>query len=274
MVVNQPAIRSGLLNNSASVVSIITPTYNSERFISRTILSVINQTYSNWEMIIVDDYSSDNSVDIVNDYIAKDTRIKLIKLPINSGAGVARNAGIKASSGRFIAFLDSDDFWFAHKLDIQISFMINNSRSFTFSSYEKINEDGIVVTSVSVPDRVSYHDLLKLPSVGCLTAIYDAETLGKVYMPLVRKRQDLGLWLKLLKKVPYGYGISDVLAQYQLRSDSISANKILAAKHTWYLYRNVECLQFLKASYYFAHYAVNSLLRTKFQRFARLLGRL
>jgi teichuronic acid biosynthesis glycosyltransferase TuaG len=262
------------LNSSANVVSIITPTYNSERFISRTILSVINQTYLNWEMIIVDDYSSDNSVHIVNDHMAKDTRIKLIKLPINSGAGVARNAGIKASSGRFIAFLDSDDFWFAHKLDIQISFMINNSRSFTFSSYEKINEDGIVVTSVSVPDRVSYYDLLKLPSVGCLTAIYDAEMLGKVYMPLIRKRQDLGLWLKLLKKVPYGYGISDVLAQYQLRSDSISANKILAAKYTWHLYRKVECLQPLKASYYFAHYAVNGLLRTKFHRLAKLLGRL
>lgn len=125
---------------------------------------------------------------------------------------------------------------------------------------------------VGVPDRVSYSDLLKMCSIGCLTAMYDTEYFGKVSMPLIRKRQDFGLWLKLLRETEYAYGLNVALAQYRIRSDSISANKVNAAKFTWRLYREVEGLSLLKASYYFGHYAVFGLLRTKAPGLARMLG--
>jgi hypothetical protein len=127
-----------------------------------------------------------------------------------------------------------------------------------------------VFGQVGVPDKVSYFDLLKVCSIGCLTAIYDTEYFGKVKMPLIRKRQDIGLWLKLLKMTDYAYGLNVPLAQYRVRPDSISANKGSAARYTWRLYRDVEGLNIIRASYYFSHYAIRGLLRTKFPKTARL----
>lgn len=254
------------------VISIITPLYNCEKFISSTIQSVLSQTYQNWELLVVDDFSHDNSFAIAHEFAQNDSRIKLIKLSCNSGAAVARNAAIEASCGRYIAFLDSDDKWLPHKLDTQLSFMKHRKIAFSFSAYNKLNDSGRVVGTVGVPERVCYTDLLKVCSIGCLTSMYDTKMLGKVYMPLIRKRQDLGLWLRLLKMEPYAYGINKVLAQYQLRSDSISANKCSASRFTWHLYRHVEKLSFPVALYYFSYYAVNGLLRTKFPFFARIIG--
>lgn len=254
------------------LVSIVTPSYNSADFISDTISSVILQTISDWEMIIADDFSSDNSAELIRSFTKKDSRIKLIQLTENAGAAVARNAAIKEAKGRYIAFLDSDDIWFPSKLEKQLAFMQKYNYVFTYAAYDKINESGRVFGKVGVPDKVSYHDLLKMCSVGCLTAMYDTEYFGKVYMPLIRKRQDLGLWLRLLKKVDYAYGINETFAQYRVRTDSISANKTSAARYTWRLYRDVEVLNIFKASYYFSHYAINGLLRTKFPKLARVLG--
>lgn len=253
-------------------VSVITPLYNSAEFIDKTIRSVLAQTYHDWEMIMVDDCSKDRSLVIAQSYAELDGRIKVIALDKNSGAAVARNAAIRAAKGRYIAFLDSDDQWLPHKLETQLSFMRNRDVAFSFSAYEKIDEYGGAVGVVGVPERVGYTDLLKVCSIGCLTSVYDTKKLGKIYMPLIRKRQDLGLWLRILKKEPYAYGIDQVLAKYQLRSGSISANKFLAAKFTWRLYRKVEGLGFLAAGYYFLHYSVNGVLRTKFPRLARVVG--
>ena len=254
------------------VTSIITPSHNSTQFISATIQSVLNQSISDWELIIVDDCSSDNSVEVVQSFVERDSRIKLIQLSENSGAAVARNRAIEAAQGRYIAFLDSDDLWLPGKLEKQLAFMQANNYPFTYAAYDKIDENGQVFGHIGVPDRVCYSDLLKTCSIGCLTAIYDTEYFGKVTMPLIRKRQDLGLWLKLLKKTEYAYGLNETLAQYRVRTDSISANKANAAKFTWRLYREVEGLNLLKASYYFSHYAVRGLLRTKAPGLARRLG--
>jgi len=253
-------------------VSIITPAHNSAQFISETIQSVLNQSISDWEMIIVDDYSTDNSVEIIQAFVEQDSRIKLIQLSENSGAAVARNTAIEAAQGRYIAFLDSDDLWLPDKLEKQLAFMQAHNYPFTYAAYDKIDENGQVFGHIGVPDKVTYSDLLKTCSIGCLTAMYDTQYLGKVYMPLIRKRQDFGLWLKLLKKTDYAYGINETLAQYRVRTDSISANKANAAKFTWRLYREVEGLNLMKASYYFSHYAVRSLLRTKAPGLARMLG--
>lgn len=253
-------------------ISIITPSYNSSLLISNTIKSVLAQTVTDWEMIIVDDCSSDNSVDVIQSFVDQDPRIKLIQLSENSGAAVARNAAIEAAQGRYIAFLDSDDRWLPNKLEKQLAFMCENSYSFTYAAYDKINPGGEVLGQVGVPDKVTYNDLLKSNSIGCLTAIYDTEFFGKVYMPLIRKRQDLGLWLRLLKKTKYAYGLNEPLGQYCVRPDSISANKVNAAKFTWRLYRDVEKLNLVTASYFFSHYVVRGFLRTRYPRVARFLG--
>ena len=254
------------------LVTVITPSYNSALLMLDTVESVISQTVTDWEMIIVDDCSSDNSVEVIQSFVDRDSRIKLIQLTENSGAAVARNKAIEAAQGRYIAFLDSDDVWLPYKLEKQIAFMQENSYPFTFAAYDKMNEAGEVFGHVGVPSKVTYSDVLKSCSIGCLTAMYDTEFFGKVYMPLIRKRQDFGLWLRLLKKTKYAYGLNETLGRYQVRQDSISANKASAAAYNWRVYRDIEKLSLLKSSYYFSHYAVRGLLRTKFPRLAKALG--
>ncbi|OOE64206.1 glycosyl transferase [Salinivibrio sp. ML198] len=244
-----------------NLVSIITPSYNSSLYINETISSVLSQTYEYWELIIVDDGSTDGSVDIIKSFCREDSRIRLIELSGNSGAAVARNTAIQAARGRYIAFLDSDDKWKARKLEKQLKFMRDGNVALCFSSYDKINERGEFISAVKVPERVSYHQLLKCCVIGCLTAIYDTQKVGKMYMPLIRKRQDLGLWLKILKNCDYAYSLNEVLAEYRVHSRSISSNKLIAAKYNWALYRKIEELSFLKSLYYFCHYALNGVLR-------------
>jgi len=258
--------------NTYPLVTIITPTYHSEYTISETINSVLEQSLTNWEMIIVDDYSSDFTVDVVQSYVDQDSRIKLIKLPEHSGAAVARNKAIRAAKGRYIAFLDSDDFWVPEKLEKQLAFMEKTGCPFSFAAYDKINKYGEVIGHVDVPACITYHSLLKTCVIGCLTAVYDTEYFGKVEMPLIRKRQDFGLWLKLLKKTDYACGIQESLGLYRVRADAISANKLKTSTYTWRLYRDIENLSFLRACYYFSHYAIRGFLRTKLPRLARVLG--
>lgn len=253
-------------------VTVIMPLYNSEGTMSESIDSVLNQTFVNLELILIDDCSSDGSLNIALGYKNSDDRVRVMSTEINSGAAVARNLGIKSARGRFIAFLDSDDLWYAIKLEVQISFMLEHNYGFTFTAYEKINENGTLLESLGVPQEVSYSDLLKVCSVGCLTAIYDTHIFGKVYMPLIRKRQDLGLWLRLLKSTKKGYGLNITLASYRLRSNSISSNKKNAAIYTWRLYRDVESISFFKAVFYFSHYAFNGVMRSKLPWLARSIG--
>jgi len=255
-------------------VTVVTPLYNCSEFMWGTIESVINQAFPDWEMIMVDDCSTDSTLEIAESYARRDSRIKVIRLSENSGAAVARNTAIERATGRYIAFLDSDDRWYPQKLERQLAFMEREDVHFSYAAYEKVDPEGNVVAKLRVPEKVGYHDLLKVCTIGCLTAMYDTKHLGKVYMPLIRKRQDLGLWLRILKKVPYAYGVQEVLGQYQLRAESISANKRSAARYTWRLYREVEGLNPLIAAYYFSHYAVNGVLRNKFPGLASRIGRL
>lgn len=246
------------------LVSIITPSYNASLYIDKTIESILSQSYKNWELLIIDDCSIDNSIDIVNNYTLKDSRIKLIQLNQNSGAAVARNRGIEEANGRFIAFLDSDDSWHPEKLSKQVKFMLENNYAFAYTAYHKVNEYGEYLSKVNIPLKTQYNDLLKTCVIGCLTAMYDSHKLGKVYFPLIRKRQDFALWLKILKLTPYAYGLNEDLANYTVRSDSISANKLKAAQYNWYLYRNIEKLNILKSMYYFSHYMIKGIIRSKF----------
>lgn len=243
------------------LVSIITANYNAASFVAQTIESVLEQEYQNWELIIVDDCSTDNSVQIMQSYAAQDARIKLLHLEYNGGPAVARNKGIEAAKGRYIAFLDSDDLWKKDKLSKQIQFMKEHDISFSFASYDLIDEAGNDKGKYQVQGKVNYYDLLKTCNIGCLTAVYDTHSLGKVLMPLILRRQDYGLWLRLLKKTEYAYAISDTLGIYRLRNNSISSNKRRAAMYQWKIYREIEQLNLMKSAYYFFQYAVNGFLK-------------
>ncbi|MGC9351581.1 MAG: glycosyltransferase family 2 protein [Sulfurovum sp.] len=245
-------------------VTIITPSHNSEKFIAQTIESVLNQTYREWEMIIVDDQSTDNSVKLIDSYVQKDTRIKCIVLEENSGPAVARNRAIEEAKGRYIAFLDADDLWMPQKLEKQIAFMQRENIALSYTGYYRFEASvEEIKDEITVPLKVDYHELLKQNIIGCLTAVYDTKVLGKVTMPLIRKRQDFGLWLKILKEVPYAYALQEPLAYYRIHTDSISSNKIITSKYNWKLYREVEKLPWYKALYYFAWYTYRSLLKYK-----------
>jgi len=246
-----------------NLVSVITPLYNSEQFISETIESVLAQSYQDWEMIIVDDCSKDQGVKIVKNYQNKDKRIKLIELDNNVGAAKARNKAINAAQGRFISFLDSDDIWHQDKLKKQIKFMLKNNYSFTFTSFEKINESGKTFDMIKVPKRVSYRRVLFINPIDCSTVIYDKDRLGKIYMPDIRKRQDYALWLKILKNIDYGYGLNEKLTSYRVRENSLSNNKLDLIKYHWELYRDIEKLSIIESSFYLLCDILSKILKIK-----------
>lgn len=224
-------------------VSIIMPSYNSSGTILASIRSIQEQSTDDWELIIVDDCSTDASVEIVRALAEIDKRIKLIVLPKNSGAAVARNAGIAAASGKYISFLDSDDLWHSDKLRRQVEFMSENEYAFSFCWYNKVNESGSAIGgAVMAPLRLSYRDLLRQNHIGCLTAMYDSEALGKFYAPLMRKRQDYGLWLSILRTGVDAHCLPEPLASYRVRPNSISSNKIGLLRYNWYLFRHCERL--------------------------------
>lgn len=217
-------------------VSIITPVYNSERFIADCIKSVQSQTYSDWEHILVDDCSSDLSASTIKEFSRYDKRIKYFKLSSNSGAGVARNAGIEYAKGRYIAFLDSDDFWREDKLEKQVGLIIQNSYAFVYSQYYIVGNDNVPMSIVKSPKKVNFNKMLCNDYIGCLTVVYDSKVLGKQYMPTIRKRQDWVLWLKLLKKVDNAFCVQEPLAYYRVGNATLSKNKFKLIKHNFNVY--------------------------------------
>lgn len=243
-----------------NLVSVVTPVYNSEKYIEKTISSVLNQTYPNLEIILVDDCSTDNSKEIISRIQKKDKRVKYVKLAKNSGAAVARNKGLETAKGQFIAFIDSDDMWKKDKLNQQIKFMNDKKIGFTYTAYETLAEDGTTQNNhIHIPNKINYSSLLKNTAIACSTVIIDKKFTGDFYMPLVRKGQDTATWLQLLKKIDYAYGYDEVLSSYRKVAGSISSNKVAALKRTWNTYYNIEKLPFFKAIYYFSFYTFNAI---------------
>ena len=220
-------------------VSIITPSFNCEKFIAQTIEAIQAQTYQDWEMLITDDCSNDKSVSIIEHYAQSDHRIKLFQLDKNSGAGVARNNSIKEADGRYIAFCDSDDRWVPTKLEKQISFMESRNCAFCYSSYWMCDEKGKIYGVVNSRERETLFSNMCDDKIGCLTAIYDTEKVGKVYMPLIRKRQDWALKLNVLKICKEAFGIQEPLAIYRISSNSLSRKKAALISFNAAALRNV-----------------------------------
>lgn len=246
------------------LVSIVMPCYNAENFIKESINSVINQTYKNWELIIVDDCSIDNSSAIIKKFIKKDSRIKTIQLEKNSGAAISRNRGIEIANGKYIAFLDSDDIWFDIKLEKQISHMKKNNSLFSYTSYCLINDSSRVIGNFITKKKLNYKELLKTCPIGCSTVVYDCEKLGKIYMPIdAYKREDYAMWLNVFKKINYSEGIIEPLSYYRIYSNSVSSNKLKMAYYQWKVYRNYENFNIFKSIYYFTFYSINGVLKYK-----------
>ncbi|MDX1762241.1 MAG: glycosyltransferase family 2 protein [Christiangramia sp.] len=235
---------------SNGLVSVIMPAYNSEAFIAESIRSVIQQTYQDWELLIIDDASTDATRNVISKLYQEDNRIRLLENSSNRGTHHTRNKGIKAAQGDFIAFLDADDLWKPEKLKRQLEVLSQENFSACFSSYDLISEDGTKLQKkIEALPELEYQKLLKANYVGNLTGIYNARVLGKIYCPEISKRQDWSLWLKVIEKGGPMKGIQESLAIYRIRKNSISTNKLEMLRYNFNVYHKILGYNFLNSSW-------------------------
>ena len=243
------------------LVSIIIPTYNSADFIADTLASVQQQTYPNWEVILVDDGSTDITLAIAQNIAQTDQRIRIFKNPTNSGTGVTRNNALHHCQGNYIAFLDADDVWKPNKLERQLQFMQEQQQPFTFSFYECIDEAGNPLHKlVEAPRNLPYRQLFFCNYVGNLTGIYDADFFGKIAISSIRKRQDWMLWLTILKKLKSAKPVPESLAYYRIRNNSLSASKVALLQHNFAVYRQFHRYNFVAALFIMLGFLFTQLL--------------
>lgn len=254
-------MQDNLMTQKDDIVSIITPAYNSGKYISQTIESVLRQTYFLWELIIVDDFSEDNTTELVREYQQKDHRIKLIELESNGGVANARNVGMQNAKGRYLAFLDSDDLWLDQKLERQLAFMKSQDIAFSFTQYRQFVGDIEHSRKLNdIPKELDYKGLLKGNSIACLTVIIDHQQIRNINMSKV-KNEDYILWLSILKRGFKGYGLNEDLARYRISNNSISGNKKRSSVWTWKIYRDIEGLSLIRSLYCFSFYVIRGILK-------------
>lgn len=242
------------------LVSIVMPAYNAERFIEKSIKSVIKQSYTNWELLIINDCSKDFTQKIIEDYCLRDGRIKLFVQEKNSGVVEARNKGIQESKGKYIAFLDSDDLWERKKLEIQIKYMEENELTMTYTSYSYINEEGNFIKEIVVPKSLSYNQALRGNQIGCLTVVINKYKVGNFQMPNLR-HEDYATWLNILKKDIIAHGIIENLAKYRKVNNSISSNKLKTIIWTWRIFRKNEKIGIIKSTYFLIIHLVRGIIK-------------
>lgn len=246
------------------LISIITPTYNADRFIKDVYSCLVSQTHQCWEWLVTDDCSTDETYSILLEISASDSRVKPLRNLVNSGAAVTRNNSLCRVTGDFIAFIDSDDIWHSDKLKSQLIFMGDDIK-FSFTAYKMISEDGCdlgktVDTHHSTP--IYYSDMLKKKAtLGCSTVMLRRGVIDDLTMPLLRTGQDYALWLKILKTGICAHALTNVLTEYRIVSGSISRNKFKKAKRQWYIYREIENLSVFSSSYCFLFYAWRAVFR-------------
>ena len=236
-------------------VSVLMPAWRAAATLPASVASVQAQTCPDWELLVIDDGSGDSTLAVARGLAAADARIRVIALPVNSGAARARNAGLVQARGRYIAFLDADDTWAPEKLARQLAFMAQTGAVFSYTGY--LRDKAGHRRPVKVPAQVSYAGLLRGNCIGCATVIYDSAALGKVGMPDIRLRQDYGLWLRLLRLTPLAYGLPDLLSVHYRRPGSLSAGLWRRMQGTWTLYRQVEGLSRLQAARCLCAHLVN-----------------
>ena len=244
-----------------NLVSVIMPNYNTEDFIEESVESVLKQSYRNFELIIVDDLSTDNSVRKIKELQKLDERIKLIELKSNGGAANARNTAIEHANGEFIAFIDSDDIWVDEKLRIQVEFMKKENLTFVGSYYKYIDFEGNDLNKVIRGKTLrNYWQILK-DSPGNSTVIYNVRTLGKTYVPIIKKRNDYLMWLNVIKKAKSITILPEILVNYRIRPNSLSHSKKGLVKYHWKIYRKYEHLGMIKSIYLVIYFITKGVLR-------------
>ncbi|PLW82080.1 glycosyl transferase family 2 [Kineobactrum sediminis] len=246
------------------LVSIITPTYNSSRFIKSTYESIVKQSYKNWEWLVTDDCSTDDTMSILSQLSAEDSRVRVFSLNINSGAAIARNNSLDHVRGDFAAFLDSDDLWLPGKLVRQLSFM-GDTIDFSFTAYEQANVQGHP-TGLKIDSKnkgsFNFQDMLKKrATLGCSTVILKSDLVSSLRMRDIRTGQDYAFWLDLLKMGHRAHLLPDVLTHYRIVPNSISRNKLKKAKRQWFIYRRVHNIPFPISVFYFINYAWRAVLK-------------
>lgn len=247
------------------LVSIIVPVYNVEKYIVETIESVRRQTYENWELLLVEDCSTDGSRAVIEEYLARteDARIRLIALPANGGAARARNKGLSEAKGRYIAYLDADDLWESVKLEHELAFMAKRQAAFAFTGYEFADENGRGLGKiVRVPATLNYKQALKNTTIFTTTVIFDTALISKdlLDMPEV-KSEDTALWWKILRNGYIAHGLDENLVKYRRAGASLSSNKFKAIRRIWYLYRHVEGIGVLGSVWNLCFWAARAVLR-------------
>ncbi len=242
------------------LVSVIMPSYNSALFIKDSINSVLYQTYTNWELIIVDDFSADDSRLIISDFMKKDKRIKAVLLESNIGSAETRNIALDMAKGKYIAFLDSDDLWTEDKIEEQIKFMQCKDIAFSYTSYQPISEDMSKKFSViKALDIMTYNSYLKNTIIGCLTVIIDKSKTGNFKMPNIRTSHDMALWLIIMKRGFSAYGLNKKLAYYRIVNNSNTSNKFKSVKDVWRVYTKIEKINVFNSFWYFICYITNAI---------------
>ena len=248
---------------NADMVSIVVPVYNAERFLAETIELVQKQTYQNWELILVDDCSSDQSAAIVRQYAKDDARIRLIEQDANSGAAKSRNLGIMQANGRYLCFLDADDIWVSKKLARELAFMQEKNAAFVFTGYEFADAEGEGLGKiVHVPETITYKQALKNTTIFTSTVMIDREKISDtdIYMPQIAS-EDTATWWHILKKYQTGYGLDENLVKYRRTEGTLSSNKLVAIQRIWGLYRRQEKLSWLGSIYCMCFWALRAVLR-------------
>ncbi|WDE00540.1 glycosyltransferase family 2 protein [Thalassomonas actiniarum] len=247
------------------LVSIITPTFNSQQFILETYQSIVAQTHQDWEWLVTDDCSSDDTWQIITRLSQQDARIKPVRNQVNAGAAVTRNNAIARADGEVLAFLDSDDLWLPRKLELHLAFMEQEQADLSFTPYWLIDEQGNdLKQGIDLRKRglFSYQDMLKKnATMGCCTVLVRKNAFADLSMPLIRAGQDYALWLKLLKTGKHAYIFNEPLSKYRIVSNSISRNKVKKAMKIWQVYRDIEKLNIFKTCYVFSHYAIKAFFK-------------
>ncbi len=251
--------------SSKELVSIIVPVYNVKKYIVETMDCVRRQTYDNWELLLVEDGSSDGTAEAIEDYVKRtgDERIRLIRQPSNMGAARARNRGLAEAQGRYITYLDADDLWVPEKLERQLAFVQGKQAAFAFTGYEFADENGEGTGKVvRVPETLSYKEALKNTTIFTTTVMFDTARIGKdmLEMPII-KSEDTALWWKVLRSGYTAYGLDENLVKYRRAGKSLSSNKLEALRRIWNLYRKAEGMNVISSAYHFCFWAVRAVKR-------------
>lgn len=247
------------------LVSIIVPVYNVEKYIAETIDCVLAQTYTDWELLLVEDCSSDGTVTIIQQYMerANDTRVRLIRQPSNMGAAQARNRGLQEAKGRYVSYLDADDLWVPEKLERELKFMKKKNASFAFTGYEFADENGKGLGKVvHVPETLTYRQALSNTTIFTTTVMFDTEKLPKEQLQMpVMKSEDTALWFKVLRSGVVAYGLDENLVKYRRAGKTLSSNKLEAIRRIWNLYRKAEGLNVFRSIWHFCFWALRAVAR-------------